>query len=220
MQFGFSLIYNEIFSFNHFAFFGLFECIASSPVVTLIIGQDRYTSERNITALSLVAKNTHTGWNVSGSTEVGYQLRYGTNTLTPFVDIGASKSDQNDYQETNAYPFNLNISSADNQTLSSEIGIKFQKALVINDTLVKPLVSFSIMSDQPLRKQGGAILSFTDSSNTFAVPAVNQTKTYAAASVGVASVLSDSITISSLVTGKARHHEHTVKAVIKLTYAF
>lgn len=187
---------------------------------SVIAGKDRYTSERNITALSLIAKNTHTGWNVSGRTEVGYQFRHDTNTLTPFVSVGVSKSYQNGYQETNAYPFNLNIPSAENQTLSSEVGIKFQKSLVINETLVKPLVSFSIMRDQPLRKQGDAVLSFTDSSNTFAIPASNQRKTYAAASIGVASVLSDSLTISSLVTGKAKHHEHAIEAVIKLTYAF
>jgi outer membrane autotransporter protein len=187
---------------------------------SLIFGQDRYTSQRNITALSLSAKNTHRGWNVSGRSEIGYKFRYGVNTLTPFVGVGLSKSYQNGYQETNAYPFNLNIPPTINKTLSTEIGIKFEKSIVINDALLKPLVGFSIIRDQPLQKQGNSVLSFADSSNIFAVPALNEIKTYAAATVGIASSLSDKITISSLVTGKIKHHERAVEAVVKFTYAF
>lgn len=92
--------------------------------------------------------------------------------------------------------------------------------MVINDTLLKPLIGFSIIREQPLEKQGNSVLSFADSSNTFAIPALNEIKTYAAATIGIAASLSDKITISSLVTGKIKQHERAAEAVIKVTYAF
>jgi uncharacterized protein with beta-barrel porin domain len=42
-----------------------------------LIGEDHYTAQRNITALSLSAKNTHRGWHISGNIEASYKFKYG-----------------------------------------------------------------------------------------------------------------------------------------------
>ncbi|MBY0281023.1 MAG: autotransporter domain-containing protein [Alphaproteobacteria bacterium] len=187
---------------------------------SVVFGQDRYTSQRNLTALSLSAKNTHRGWNASGNTEIGYQFRYKKNSLTPFVGVGLSRTYQNSYQETNAYPFNLNIPPSTNKTLSTEIGVKFQTVTAIDDILIKPLMSLSVQKQQPLQRQGDATLSFADSASTFTAPASNEIKTYLASTIGFAAAFSQKITLSCLVTGKLRRHERAVEAVSKITYAF
>ena len=187
---------------------------------SLIYGQSRYTADRNINALGLIAKNTHQGWDASGRVQVGYKVYYDSLSVDPFVALGYRYSYQNSYQETNAYPFNLNIPSSTNKTATIEIGGKFQQTMVVNDVLVKPLFGLSVLREHPVSKQANANISFSDTGNGFAVPVSTQIKTYATATLGCALMFTNDISISTLVTGKIKKHEQSVEALVKVSYAF
>jgi outer membrane autotransporter protein len=120
---------------------------------SVIYGQSRYTAERNINALGLIAKNSHKGWDASGQIQTGYKISYGDFSVDPFASVGARYSYQNAYQETNANPFNLSISSATTKTATIELGSKFQQSMVVNETMVNPMISLSAYREQPLAKQ-------------------------------------------------------------------
>ena len=187
---------------------------------SIIYGQSRYTADRNINALGLIAKNSHNEWDASGRVQVGYKTYDDFLSVNPFVAAGYRYSYQNSYQETNAYPFNLNIPSAQSKTATIELGAKFQQTLVVNDVLVKPLFGLSALREHPVSKQANANISFSDSGNAFAVPVSSEIKTYATATVGCALMFTNDISVSTLVTGKIRKHEKSVEALVKVSYAF
>jgi len=187
---------------------------------SVIYGQSRYTAERNINALGLIAKNSHKGWDASTRVQVGYKAYYDSLSVNPFVAAGYRYSYQNSYQETNAYPFNLTIPSSQNKTATLEIGAKFQQTMVVNDVLVKPLIGLSVLREHPVSKAANANISFSDSGNSFAVPISTQIKTYATATIGCAAMFTNNISISTLVTGKVKKHEKSLEALVKVSYAF
>ena len=187
---------------------------------SIILGQSKYTGDRNLSALGLVAKNSHKGWDASGQIQTGYKISYVDFSVDPFAAVGARYSYQNAYQETNANPFNLSISSATTKTATIELGSKFQSSMMVNETMVSPMISLSAYREQPLSKQSNATMNFTDGGNSFSVPVSNQIKTFAKVTVGVASMFTNNVTISALVTGKIRKHEKSVEALVKVSYAF
>ena len=145
---------------------------------------------------------------------------FGNFSVDPFAALGARYSYQNSYQETNAYPFNLNIPSSTTKTATIELGAKFQQSMMVNETMVNPIVGLSAYREQPLSKQSNSVLNFTDGGNGFAVPVSNQVKTFAKLTVGVASMFTNNVTVSALVTGKIRRHEQSAEALVKVSYAF
>jgi outer membrane autotransporter protein len=185
-----------------------------------MIGQDRYKSQRNITVLSLSANNIHRGWDASGNIEASYKFKYDTSVLSPYVRFGYSKTHQNGYQETNAGVFNLNVPSSNTQTLTTEVGTRFQHSVMLHDTLLQPLIGVSVLREQPIQKQGNAKLSFADSNNNFSIPTPNQMKAYVTSTIGCVALFKNNITLSSLLTGKIKRHERAIELVLKGSYEF
>ena|GEM_PF-4923353 len=185
-----------------------------------LIGQDYYTSQRNITALSLSAKNSHRGQHMSGNMEAGYKFNYGVSSLSPYVGLTLSKAYQNAYQETNAGSFNLSMPSSLTQNFSTEIGARFRHLVMVDEVLLQPLVGISVLREQPLQKQGNSTLRFADSSDNFVVPMSGQMKTYATATIGCAALFKNNIALSSLLTGKIKRHEQAIELVLKASYIF
>ena len=185
-----------------------------------VMGKSRYTADRNLAALGLVAKGTHNGWDASGQVQGGYKFKFGTFSVDPFAGLGVRYSYQNSYQETNAYPFNLNVPSSTSKTVTIELGAKFQESMMFDQTMVNPLIAVSAYREQPLSKQGNITMNFTDGGNSFAVPVSSQVKTFAKLTVGFASMFMGGVGVSALVTGKIRRHEQSVEALVKVSYAF
>jgi len=188
--------------------------------VSAIVGKSHYTADRNISALGLVAKSAHDGWDASGRVQTGYKLMFGDLSVDPYTSVGARYSYQNSYQETNAYPFNLKMPSSMTKTGIVEIGMKFQHSMAIVESMISPFLSLSALRLHPLSKESQTRVSFADGGNGFAVPMSTQVKTYATATIGCASILASNVSLSTLVTGKIRKHEKSVEALVKVSYTF
>jgi uncharacterized protein with beta-barrel porin domain len=188
---------------------------------SVIGSQSHYKGNRNIKSLNLVAGNSHKGWDASGHIQAGYKIRYGrSSSVDPFVSVGFAHSYQEAYSETNANPFNLNVSSSTTQMGSIEIGSKFERSFMVNEAIVKPLLIVSALREHPIKKPTSATLSFTESGGSFTVPVSTQIKTYATATAGCVVMLKNNVSVSALVSGKIKKHEQAVSAVLKVSYNF
>ncbi len=185
-----------------------------------IVGYSRYYAERKINALSITAKNRHTGWNLGLRSQLGYKFWYETLLAEPFVALGYALSRQRGYEEYNAGALNLNIPGEKSQYLSPEVGAKFQTSFVRDDIMWQPLLIGSIVKDYPLRKKDSANIRFADTSSTFSTPIPTETKTYGKLSLGCVAILPSSLSLSAIISGKLGRHEKGADVVFKVTRPF
>jgi outer membrane autotransporter protein len=185
-----------------------------------IMGYSQYKGERKMNTLSLVAKNSHTGWNGALRVQGGYGISVNTFSIEPFTALGYSMARQRAYQENNADAFNLSVPESTTQVLRPEVGLKLQTSFTAHETIFQPLVTGSIVKEYPIRKSASATLRFSDSTDTFQTPVPNETKTFGLLSVGCVAVLKNNLSLSGMVSGKISRHEQGAEIMAKASYAF
>ena len=116
--------------------------------------------------------------------------------------------------------FNLSMPSSFAQSLSTEVGARFQRSVMVHKTLLQPLASVSILQEKPLKNQEATTLHFTDSSDNFTSPTSNERKTYAIVAIGCSALFKNNIILSPLLTGKVSRHEQAAEFVLKGSYGF